>query len=105
MYWCLYSAARRRIRSQSGPNPRTSSTTATTSKHGHGSASPSLPRGMPSQHCSPPDDCSRCQPPAGGKRQWMFHVGGVQEAAPPTFIETAEPQDADDWVRTIEDLL
>ena len=25
--------------------------------------------------------------------------------APPTFIETAEPLDADDWVRTIEDLL
>src|SRR3954465_13906168 len=24
--------------------------------------------------------------------------------APPTFIETAEPLDADDWVRTIEDL-
>ena len=23
--------------------------------------------------------------------------------APPTFIETAEPLDADDWVRTIED--
>nr|XP_020175839.1 uncharacterized protein LOC109761433 [Aegilops tauschii subsp. strangulata] len=25
--------------------------------------------------------------------------------APPTYIETAEPLDADDWVRTIEDLL
>src|SRR3954466_3076683 len=25
--------------------------------------------------------------------------------APPTFIETAEPLDADDWVRTIEDML
>ncbi|XP_073355007.1 uncharacterized protein [Aegilops tauschii subsp. strangulata] len=25
--------------------------------------------------------------------------------APPTFVETAEPLDADDWVRTIEDLL
>ena len=25
--------------------------------------------------------------------------------APPTFIETAEPLDADDWIRTIEDLL
>jgi len=25
--------------------------------------------------------------------------------APPTFIETAEPLDADDWVRTIEGLL
>ena len=25
--------------------------------------------------------------------------------APPTFIKTAEPLDADDWVRTIEDLL
>nr|XP_020160352.1 uncharacterized protein LOC109745651 [Aegilops tauschii subsp. strangulata] len=25
--------------------------------------------------------------------------------APPTFIETAEPLDADDWVRTVEDLL
>ena len=25
--------------------------------------------------------------------------------APPTFIETAEPLDADDWVHTIEDLL
>ena len=43
------------------------------------------------------------QPTGNGNGRSMLVE--FKKHAPPTFIETAEPLDADDWVRTIEDLL
>ncbi|XP_020194056.1 uncharacterized protein [Aegilops tauschii subsp. strangulata] len=43
------------------------------------------------------------QPAGNGNGRSM--LAEFKKHAPPTFIETAEPLDADDWVRTIEDLL
>src|SRR5215216_3345774 len=44
-----------------------------------------------------------CQP--AGNSNGRSTLVEFKKHAPPTFIETAEPLDADDWVRTIEDLL
>ncbi|XP_020147085.1 uncharacterized protein [Aegilops tauschii subsp. strangulata] len=44
-----------------------------------------------------------CQPAGNGNG--CSTLAEFKKHAPPTFIETPEPLDADDWVRTIEDLL
>ncbi|XP_073360129.1 uncharacterized protein [Aegilops tauschii subsp. strangulata] len=44
-----------------------------------------------------------CQPAGNGNGRSM--LAEFRKHEPPTFIETAEPRDADDWVRTIDDML
>ena len=44
-----------------------------------------------------------CQP--AGNENGCSTLAEFKKHAPPTFIETVEPLDAEDWVRTIEDLL
>lgn len=44
-------------------------------------------------------------PPQNGNGNGRSTLSEFMQTTPPIFTETTEPLDADDWIRTIEDLL